>query len=268
MWHNGETTVYRLSSRGKRWVDKSNPVEYGGTVNGASQINRLEAQNRSEAATSEVESTPCYPEDVVSARGGFTSTRLNNGAKQRILGAAVLAALGVLFLPVLLQRPDMPTVDTRSQIPSMPESLKSASPEVTVVPAPAPQKTPDDVFSVEPISPAVTNPSTVVVGTSDRPARATSSVSRPATSTSTAVGGAPQGWVIQVASYVSESSAQGLVNRLLKKQFRAYSKAVNSAGKPRYRVYVGPYLQKEMAKKIKADIDQQLNVQSLLYKQR
>lgn len=267
-------------------------------MNGASQFNHLDERERHPPSAFDephaLSNGDSGYETEAESPYGFTSTRLNNGAKQRILGAAVLAALGVLFLPVLLQRPDMPTVDTRSQIPPMPESFQSRTSEVTVVPAPPPKRRPQDVFALEaPLHDAPLHKDSLAGSvtlanagssaerssenaaslapadegsTNERPTNESKSRSR--TKPRAAQSAIPKGWVLQVASYVADSRAQVLVNQLLRQQFRAYSKRVDAAGKTRYRVYVGPYLRKEDAKSIQIDINRQLSVESLLLRHR
>ena len=73
-------------------------------------------------------------------RGG----RLNDGFKQRIVGALVLAALAVIFLPSLFDREGARYIDVTSQIPPAPDiqPIEIAAPEpvVGVAPAPAPRR--------------------------------------------------------------------------------------------------------------------------------
>ena len=46
---------------------------------------------------------------------------MDNGLKQRTIGALVLIALAVIFLPSLFDDTRKQTLDTRTQIPSMPD---------------------------------------------------------------------------------------------------------------------------------------------------
>jgi len=61
---------------------------------------------------------------------------MNDGLKQRIIGALVLLALGIIFLPVIFDRERIVPVDRNSQIPPEPAHQILTLPEPPVAPRP------------------------------------------------------------------------------------------------------------------------------------
>ncbi|MDQ2075538.1 SPOR domain-containing protein [Marinimicrobium sp. ABcell2] len=191
---------------------------------------------------------------------------MKDGLKQRLVGAFVLAAVAVIFLPSLLREQQPEPVDTRTQIPDRPaiESMSFSVPEQPqdIEPAPAPETMFVPEESSQPVAESLDD-------LSESPsARETteSEVERAVSSTSSAAGEAPEraAWVIQVASLRSADSANQLRDRLQNQGYKAYVRTVSVNGSDVSRVYIGPKLDRTAAEGIKADIDRELHVDALI----
>ncbi len=198
-------------------------------------------------------------------RGG----RLNDGFRQRIVGALVLAALAVIFLPTLFDREGARYIDVTSQIPPAPDikPIEIAPPEPVAGAAPAPA--PEEAFQ-----PAVveqrSNPEPIkpesVAGTAAEETEKTEQPQKPKQDSSLILDaqGLPIAWVVQVASYREESRAEKLRGRLMDEGYKAYTRAVTTDKGRFVRVFVGPKVSKADALAAKHELDQLLKAQTLV----
>lgn len=168
---------------------------------------------------------------------------LDDGLKQRLIGAIALLALAVIFLPVLFDRDPMTPVDRTSQIPPPPEIVtveveQPVEPDVMdLAPDPVAMYEPDEEAQVEP-------------NLAQAPGLATS--------------GLPKSWVLQVASFRDQSHAERLREKLLDQNYPAYMRKANYKNGSIYRVYVGPKLDKSTLSVEKGRIDTEFEVDSLI----
>ncbi|AOU97492.1 hypothetical protein BI364_05450 [Acidihalobacter yilgarnensis] len=211
--------------------------------------------------------------------------------QQRLIGAAVLIALAVIFLPMLLSGGGSDHVSMKMKLPpepdyhfsnSTPQPLPPATSQtvpstVTALPAAsttAPPATANPMASVvQPVTPApampqpAPQPPPVAPVEHERatpkpvikaPAPPPSSVTMPA--------GKPvvSAWVVQVASFVDEHSAVVLRDRLRKGGFSSYIDRFPHAGKTYYRVRVGPRLSREKAEAMLGRIDKTVKLKGML----
>lgn len=167
---------------------------------------------------------------------------LDDGLKQRLVGAIALLALAVIFLPVLFDREPIVPVDRDSQIPPPPEIVtvevaEPVQPE-TIDLAPEPQEMfePDeeDLALPEPEPPGLQ------------------------------ASGVPRSWVLQVASFRDQAHAERLRKKLLDADYSAYTRSASYKNGSIYRVYVGPKLDKSALTAEKARIDQQFELESMI----
>ncbi len=159
---------------------------------------------------------------------------MSDGLKQRIAGALVLGALGLIILPVLFDFADPLKIDRTSKLPAAPE-IES----VQVVKAERPVGVPEKsllsaIFDIEKSEPA-TDSSEKHYGLN--------------------ASDLPNAWVIQVSSFARQDKAEEFMNRLRKEKHKAFIKTAVVKNKPRYRVYVGPKIDKRRAVKEKVAID-------------
>lgn len=193
---------------------------------------------------------------------------MRESVKHRLIGAAVLTAVAVLFLPSFFKDRQQYQVDTTSHIPARPSITAVAFDEPMqpedIEPAPSPETMflPDDDQSpIDAIPPAelpevsATQASVTAVSSS--------SVSRdsvPALPLNTQ--GIPNAWVIQVASLGSQEAANKLRDQLQADGHKAYVRAVPNTSA--YRVFIGPKQDKSEALAIKSQLDKRLKVNSLV----
>lgn len=192
---------------------------------------------------------------------------MKESVKHRLIGAAVLAAVAVLFLPSFFKDRQQYQVDTNTHIPGRPNITAVAFDEPTqpegIEPALAPEAMflPDEEQQLsEPLSPPeqpVTDKSVADVETSVSSSSSDSVSNLPLNSK-----GLPDAWVLQVASLGSQEAANKLRDQLQADGHKAYVRAVpNTAA---YRVFIGPKQDKSEALAIKAQLDKRLKVNSMI----
>lgn len=173
---------------------------------------------------------------------------MDDGLKQRLVGAFVLLALGVLFLPVLFDRDGRLSVDRTTQIPPAPAVEPLVKIPDPVRPADIePAKKPAEMYRTDE-SKAVQAP--------------------PAEQTDKADGltdkGIPKAWMIQVVSYKTQQQAEALCNQLIDDGYKAFTRTVSTSKGKVTRVYVGPKIEKAKAFEVKRKLDKSLKVDSLV----
>jgi len=167
---------------------------------------------------------------------------LDDGLKQRLVGALVLLALAVIFLPVLFDRDPMAPVDRTTQVPRAPEVIT-----VAINPPEEPERV---EFVPEPSAMYVPEEADQVAATPEPPGFADD--------------GTPKAWVLQIASFREKDSAENLRAKLAQQKYEAYTRVVSYKNGTVHRVYVGPKLDKESLLLQKAAIERDLNLQTLV----
>lgn len=172
---------------------------------------------------------------------------MQDKTKHRLVGALVLLSLGILFLPALLYRDDaVQEIVVRPQAPIPPAPPVEPIPPIVKPKPPTVAEPPEPLF--EPKAPTV-------VAKDEEPEPASPRLTEK---------GVPEGWLIQVASLSLEKSAEVLVSRLKSDGYSAYWEVANTAQGERYRVFVGPQIDKSRAEAIKTAIDESYQVTSRL----
>lgn len=153
---------------------------------------------------------------------------MEEGLKKRLIGAAVLAALAVIFVPMLFEEP-----------PSRPPPLP-----------PLPQQPPmadfasamlrEEVPAVTPLAPREQPPEPMVEPASVASAPETPEPTKPRTGLTA--------WVVQAASLSSQENADKLVAKLREAKLPTPDpELVDIKGKRFYRVRVGPVVERSEA---------------------
>ncbi|MCQ4346713.1 SPOR domain-containing protein [Pseudomonas stutzeri] len=180
---------------------------------------------------------------------------LERRLKQRIVGAVVLLALGVVFLPMLFNRedevrrvrveaPPMPPMPTAMATPDAPVAVPEPQAEAGVAPA-------------EAVAPALEPPSSPPLvaapagGQATPPQPAASAPERPAARLD--ADGVPVSWSVQLASLSSRARAEELQRKLRAQGFDAYIRSVDGM----HRVFVGPLLERTDAERVREQIARQ-----------
>lgn len=175
---------------------------------------------------------------------------LDKGLKQRMVGALVLVALAVIFLPMLLSREDemrRVVVDA----PDMPQAPATA--EIIVQPA---EVVEPEVLPQEPIPVEVQEqPKPVVEPSKPEP-------SKPASVATTApakpdarldANSLPISWSVQLASLSSRSGAETLQKTLRSQGYNAYIRTFEGMN----RVFVGPLIERAEAERLRDQLNRQ-----------
>lgn len=198
---------------------------------------------------------------------------MRESVKHRLIGAAVLAAIAVLFLPSFFKDRQQYQVDTSSQIPGRPSITAVDFNEPTrpegIEPAPAPETMflPDEseavqVAHIPPPEQAAIAAEVTSSNQSISSSSTTSAVSVPVMPLNAQ--GLPGTWVIQVASLSVQAAANKLRDQLQADGHKAYVRSVPGASATTYRVFIGPKQDKAEAIAIKTQLDKRLKVNSLV----
>ncbi|PKQ39460.1 cell division protein [Pseudomonas sp. YY-1] len=187
---------------------------------------------------------------------------LDSGLKQRMVGALVLVALAVIFLPMLLSREDemrRVVVDA----PAMPQAPATA--EIIVEPAEVvePEELPQEPVPVEAVEPQVVEvpeqpkptPPPVAQQSTPDPVK-----TEQATSTAPAkpegrldANSLPISWSVQLASLSSRAGAENLQITLRSQGYNAYIRAFDGMN----RVFVGPLIERAEAERLRDQLNRQ-----------
>ena len=166
----------------------------------------------------------------------------DDGLKQRLIGAVVLLAIAVIFLPVLFDRKRLEPIDTTTQIPPEPHINPIIITPPVAPPNLDPAPAPDEMFV--PDETAEAKPTIAPIRLSDD--------------------GQVQPWVLQVASFRDSAHAKDLTVKLISAGYTAFSRQSQHKNGPLVRVYIGPKLDKEALVKIQEEVNKKYQVESLL----
>lgn len=205
---------------------------------------------------------------------------MNDILKQRLVGALILVALGVVFWPIIFVQPGG---ESSTELRSIPPP-----PGVSMAPIAAPDEVglrgsleltgEDDNQRVE-VSRAVDSdpeegeevlvPSpTQTEGTAVPPPSAVSSTRETRTEAPEPLAmdsdGLPVAWTLQVATLSSSDKADALRRQLLDMNHKAYVTQVQRDGKMLYRVCIGPKFERSQLEGLQANIDARFGVNSLV----
>ncbi|MEN5202745.1 SPOR domain-containing protein [Pseudomonas wadenswilerensis] len=204
---------------------------------------------------------------------------LDKVVKQRMVGALVLVALAVIFLPMLFSRedemrqvrveapeapaaPTLPQVQVEPvQVPEpqvLPEEpliveqstapLQAPSTPITPAPSATPAPTPAPAAPAVAAKPATPAPAKVEV----KPAATVAAAAKPAAGKIDA-NGLPVSWSIQMASLSNRASADNLQKTLRSQGYNAYIRSAEGMN----RVYVGPLIERAEAERLRDVINRQ-----------
>ena len=207
---------------------------------------------------------------------------MEQGLKERLVGAAVIVILAVIFIPMLLDdTEDQEIVITETNIPPKPENMPlPPSEDESIIPA-------DSNFSsrIIPVQeePAVEEvdevPESVVQNTEETvppteqkenkaptPEQTTGQKSAAAISKSeeSANNVGLSAWVVQLGSFSSEKNAQELNQKLKKAGFRSFVEPLKQNDTTSYRVRVGPELRRSDAQAIKEKLKNNMQIEGII----
>jgi DedD protein len=197
---------------------------------------------------------------------------MNNILKQRLVGALILVAVGVVFWPIIFVEqgvkplgeaayiPLRPSVDTTPIEPPNKETVRQ-SPSIEVSTEDEAAEPPlADVVEKAPVP--VEKAAQVKPETKSKPVRQTRKEApvKPAIDAD----GIPIAWILQVASVSSKENAEELRLGLVNMGYKAYIKKIKTGTSVLLRVYVGPKVERARLEAIQSEIDSQFNVKSMV----
>ncbi|MNE13296.1 rare lipoprotein A [compost metagenome] len=193
---------------------------------------------------------------------------LDNVVKQRMVGALVLVALAVIFLPMLFSREDE-LRQVRVEAPAAPTTpvMPQVQVEPVQVPEPVPvdepvptdsevaQQSPNTPSAAVPSVPALPStavaPATAPAAKSEpvkpAPAVAVAPAVKPAAPKKVDANGLPVSWSVQLASLSNRASADNLQKSLRSQGYNAYIRSADGMN----RVFVGPLIERAEAERLR-----------------
>ena len=188
--------------------------------------------------------------------------------KQRLVGASVLVALAVIFIPIILEGPEEEFGPWGTKLPKPPGQELTGEIE--------PLKLPEHGAS-EPVRRIVldtTQPSDRDKKQNDKVATK-HKVAKPAGASKDKQGSSPgsgpaavdkglQAWVVQVASFHEEGNAVRLRDRLRKMGYTTFVEQLSSNPGSMFRVRVGPELKRSDAQSIRDRVAAELKLDGLV----
>ncbi|WP_454845618.1 SPOR domain-containing protein [Pseudomonas farris] len=210
---------------------------------------------------------------------------LDKAYKQRMVGALVLVALAVIFLPMLFSRQDEQR-QVRVEAPAAPQAPAVPQVQIEPVVVPEPQAlpqepVPSDVEIAEqqapstPIAPSapvaappapsaakpVTPPAPVAKPVPAPAQPITAAPSKPATTPSRVdANGLSVSWSVQLASLASRESAESLQKTLRSQGYNAYIRSADGKN----RVFVGPLIERAEADRLRDLLSRQQNLKGFV----
>ncbi len=210
---------------------------------------------------------------------------LDKAYKQRMVGALVLVALAVIFLPMLFSRQDeqrqvrvdapaapqapaVPQVQVESVVVPEPQTLPQepvpSDEEIAAQQAPSTPIAPSAPVAAPPAPPAakpVTPPAPVAKPVPAPAQPITAAPSKPATSPSRVdANGLSVSWSVQLASLASRESAESLQKTLRSQGYNAYIRTADGKN----RVFVGPLIERAEADRLRDLLGRQQNLKGFV----
>ncbi len=169
-------------------------------------------------------------------------------SKQRLIGAVVLVALGVIFLPMLLSGPvEQTRVDIEFDVPPAPEvPPQSELPSADSIAAPEPGASLADETRPEPEAAiAEEAPSPPMEPSAEAPEEPSAEVpeepSAEASDPAESVDHVSDGVFVQVGAFQSHENARRLLDELEQGEIPVRLVEIDNAQETRYRVHAGPF---------------------------
>lgn len=208
---------------------------------------------------------------------------LDKAYKQRMVGALVLVAVAVIFLPMLFSRQDEAR-HVQVEAPAAPHA--PVAPQVKVDPVSVPEQQPlpqepiptDEELSSSnqppsmPIAPApnkaVSQPAPAAKATQPpataaakpAPAPAPAAPVAPATDSKVDANGLSVSWSVQLASLSNRANADNLQKTLRTQGYNAYIRTTDGVN----RVFVGPLIERAEADRLRDQLDKQQKLKGIV----
>ncbi len=199
---------------------------------------------------------------------------MDDKLKKRLIGAAVLMSLLIIFVPMLIEQGrvdntiDETNIPPRTDVYFPPVNLdvperRPPAPEVAAVTPPEPSQTIAPEPSAKPVAQPRSKPKP-----SAKPATKPKPAARPKPKPRPPAANAPAAWVVQVASFTDKARANKLAARLRKAGFNTHINSAWAKGARRYRVRVGPELDLNRAKRARQAIQKKTGLRGTVQRHR
>ena len=191
--------------------------------------------------------------------------------RQRLVGSSVLIALGVIFLPMLLNTPEKPaqgggdveiSADTGPMYTGPGDFSSSIEPLEVIEPAQADADPPDLLIQDTPAEPDEIAAATET--TREPPGAAASPAEPPTPPVTEAPTAIENDWAVQIGSFKQEQNADELRARLAASKFAAFVQKGQTSAGLMFRVRVGPEPTKTAAKALVARLKEDLNLDGIV----
>ncbi|MEG5263789.1 SPOR domain-containing protein [Pseudomonas sp. JDS28PS106] len=213
---------------------------------------------------------------------------LDNVFKQRMVGALVLIAVAVIFLPMLFTRQDE-SRQVQVEAPAAPQAPAVPQTQVEPVAVPEQQMLPEEPVVEDQAAPSAQPPSMPIAPApaaqtpppvasapaapkpAPKPAPATAPAAAPAPAPAQAAAkpAAPAGvdanglsvsWSVQLASMSNRANADNLQKTLRAQGYNAYIRTANGVN----RVFVGPLIERAEADRLRDQLDKQQKLKGIV----
>lgn len=187
----------------------------------------------------------------------------NDLLKRRIIGAAVLVGLAVIFIPMILSggRDEMPMFG--SNIPDKPRNIEKL--RSIEIPKPALTEQPEEIrLPVDEKFPAA-KIEEENSGKAEQQAKE-NRLSNAVKKLTNRKKEGPKVWAVQVGSFSNRNNALALRKKLRQKKFTAFVEYVKNNKGGVYRVRIGPEANRDKADAILKDVAQKLDLKGVVVK--
>lgn len=200
---------------------------------------------------------------------------MNDILKQRLVGALILVALGVVFWPIIFVQPPEKATRVQQPIPPRPDvsTRAIAAPDaVGLRGSPELSEHGDDEFVELQLPDDSAMHAGGVAASTPTELEATAAIDSGREVTRSVApeplvidpDGIPVAWILQVVSVSSEEKAGVLRQRLVNMNIKAYVQTLRVGGKKLYRVYLGPKFERAKLEQLQAQIDAEFGVTSIV----
>ena len=196
---------------------------------------------------------------------------MDDGLKQRIVGAIVLVAIAMIFLPMLFDDNMSNNGADETQIPPPPQvtDLASTKPDQFVEQIPAVETAGDNQQKTWKEQDQAPNAFDEESPAPDEPVSEAESTKPTATAVKIADNGLANAWTLQVGTFGDKANAQALSEKLTQKKYQSYVREIKDEKGSTFKVFVGPDTQRahieETMKKL-LTIKQELHISGILLK--
>lgn len=161
---------------------------------------------------------------------------MDDGLKQRLVGAIVIVAAAIIFLPMIFNDAHRPPEDVLIEIPERPEIPKL---DITKPTPPSERRNAAEQEELETAGTVIEKPE----------ARETN---------------VPVSWTLQLASFKERKNADNLRDRLRKAGYKAYVRYRADRKPSMARVFVGPELNRKSIDQLKTRLKKELKLEGIV----